>query len=604
MRIENLSIRFVTVLIISMIGMVAIVLSLLAGSYFRQAALDSQMNSLSRVIEVASAETIKAMRVYTFDLGMRLGGSPDIIRSVNEYSAGRTHRLAALLDDPFINGFVGFSNVNMEKIRVYDLNFNLLAESNKGAQDLPRVMANELLRQVQQRHGVDRLKSVDVIWVSPAGPMNSTLVPVGGLRLAGYIEIVVNPAFNLPEIANITKTPVAVFSMSGERLNRDEQKIGEGVLPVEYVMHASDGQPAFRIVGYEDVARLNREMRTTQIIVTGGFLLLTLSTLFFALWLFNRFLFVPMRQLIRDMKHIAQGKLDSAVNKNGLRDFSVLAQAFESMAGQIRQRTSELERLLDLDDSAILCFGQDRAAVYMNSSAGKLFGYSADELNDLEMSDLFGDERVKALNLNQAGSSMQLRVQCHNKDGSRFDADAQITLLGTATGNAYAVVLKSVKDTVAPQPIAGGVQRMSAIEQSLSSLLEIARTNPGMIPGLADIGDRLGPVVGEQDKSDLRQQAVAVMSAALACWQHDLGKSKLALAEESRIWPVYIDKSTPTTRTLDKYLNLDSCPKNPRCQRVIDTAEFVLRKCRELDTPYRQKLEAVLESFRRLISGG
>ncbi|HEY9050314.1 MAG TPA: hypothetical protein VIQ03_02140, partial [Gammaproteobacteria bacterium] len=81
------------------------------------------------------------------------------------------------------------------------------------------------------------------------------------------------------------------------------------------------------------------------------------------------------------------------------------------------------------------------------------------------------------------------------------------------------------------------------------------------------------------------------------------GKSKLDLAEESRIWPVYIDKSTPTTRTLDKYLHIDSCPKNPRCQRVIDTAEFVLKRLGDRQTPYQQKLVESLESLRQALAG-
>jgi len=93
------------------------------------------------------------------------------------------------------------------------------------------------------------------------------------------------------------------------------------------------------------------------------------------------------------------------------------------------------------------------------------------------------------------------------------------------------------------------------------------------------------------------------MGSALACWEHDLGKSKLELAEESRIWPVYIDKSTPTTRTLDKYLNIDSCPKNPRSQRVVDTAEFVLRQMNKKNTVGRKKLQQSLDDFRTLISG-
>jgi two-component system sensor histidine kinase ChiS len=111
------------------------------------------------------------------------------------------------------------------------------------------------------------------------------------------------------------------------------------------------------------------------------------------------------------------------------------------------------------------------------------------------------------------------------------------------------------------------------------------------------------PPGGGPSRTGIRAQAVNVMLQALACWERDLGKGKVELAEESRIWPVYIDKSTPTTRTLDKYLNLETCPQNPRSQRVIDTAEFVLRQLGRRATAERKKLQQALDDFRRLLSG-
>ena len=93
--------------IFTMVGIVAIVLSLFAGSYFRKAALDAQMNSLSRVIEVASQEMLKEVQGYTFDLGMKLGHSKQLALEQAGKSGGHD-TLVALLDDPFINGFVGF----------------------------------------------------------------------------------------------------------------------------------------------------------------------------------------------------------------------------------------------------------------------------------------------------------------------------------------------------------------------------------------------------------------------------------------------------------------------------------------------------------------
>lgn len=618
MRIESLSIRAATVAIFSMVGLVAIILSLFAGTYFRQAALDAQINSLSRVIEVAAQEMLRAVQGYTFDLGMKLGHSKQLAQALQQAdsSSGRD-RLAALLDDPFISGFVGFSKVNLVKLRLYSLDLELIGESNAGIQGLDGHLSEYLAGMVIKRNKTDRLKAIDALWMSSQGPLYSTLLPLGGLRPIAYLEVIIDPAFNLANIGKITKTPISVFSMTGGELSSDERDSANHYLPVEFTLPISSGEPAFRIVGYENVDKLNQSMKRTQLVTTSSFLALTLVTLLIALWLFNRFLFIPVGRMVQDMKQIANGQLNLAVNKKGLREISILANSFESMADQVKMRTSDLERLLDLDDSAILCFGNDAEAIYFNKVAMALFAYSENEISDLELDDVFSEDIVQLMKTPAPSTSLvqkhtlTTRLNCSRKDGHVFQSDAVINALDIREGIGYAVVLNPVaddKDDVLTNFVVSSIekneQRMHAVEQSLNSILEIARDRQGLLPAG---GDSARPALPgretDADKRLLREQAVHVMGAALACWEHDLGKSKLELAEESRIWPVYIDKSTPTTRTLDKYLNIDSCPKNPRSQRVVDTAEFVLRQMNRKTTVGRKKLQQSLDEFRSLISG-
>lgn len=617
MRIEALSIKTVTVIIFVMIGCVASILSLLAGSYFRQAALDAQIGSLSRVIEVASHEMLKSIRGHTFDLGMRVAHNDEMIQAIRKvnHPGGHEH-LVQLLDDPFINGFVGFANINLEKIRVYDLDLKLIAESAKGVTGLNRKLATPLAQSLAQRSGVDRLKAVDALWLAPQEPLHSTLVPIGGFHLIGYLEIIINPVFNLTDIGAITQTPISIFSPAGKPILAAERLGADKHLPVEYILHATDGAPAFKIVGYEDVGKLNAVMEKTRLITVSGFLLLTFSTLLFALWLFNRFLFVPVKRMVRDMKQMTAGKLDLTVNKNGLRDFSILAETFNAMANQVRRRTNDLERLLDLDDSAILCFGNDQEAVYFNRGASALFGYASNEISDLDFGDLFGDDlaglmRHPGLSSTPLNSKSSSHLTCIRKDGTRFERDAVIRSLPMQGGQGYAVVLNSIPETgdyLSAETVITSFQRneqrMNAVEESLNSLLEIARNAPGFISSASGI-DLLsgGNTEPGAERPAICEQAVNVMLCALAGWEHDLDKTKLDLAEESRIWPVYIDKSTPTTRTLDKYLNIETCPKNPRTQRVIDTAEFVLKQLGRKSSVERKKLQQALNDFRLLLSG-
>lgn len=611
MRIEALSIRAATVGIFVMIAVVASVLSLLAGNYFRQAALEAQMASLSRVIEVAAQEMLKAVRGHTFDLGMRLAHSEDLRAALQAAQrSGDSEKLVALLDDPFINGFVGFSNINLEKIRVYDTDLKFVAESSKGIAGLAPQLSDTLNSQFAQRRGVDRLKAVDALWISPHGPLYSTLVPIGGLRVGGYLEIVINPAFNLPDIGAITRTPISIFTPDGTPIiEADTQGDPQGDLPIEYLLPATDGTPAFKIVGYENVARLNAQMDRTRVVTVGGFLLLTFGTLAFALWLFNRFLFVPVKRMERDMRQMAGGKFDLTVDRKGLRDFAVLAEAFNAMADQVRQRSNDLERLLDLDDTAILCFGADQEVVYFNRGAAALFGHAREDSGDLDIHDVFADDVVALLREAGAQGKLHVRLHCLGKGGARFERDAVIRPVEIRGGQGMAVVLGAqTQEYLSAEALVNSVQRneqrMNAVEQSLNSLLELARNAPALVPGAAVLELNGGEATeAGAERAAIRAQSVNVMLCALACWEHDLGKSKLDLAEESRIWPVYIDKSTPTTRTLDKYLNLDTCPQNPRTQRVIDTAEFVLRQLGRKTTTERRKLQQALNDFRLLLSG-
>jgi two-component system sensor histidine kinase ChiS len=283
----------------------------------------------------------------------------------------------------------------------------------------------------------------------------------------------------------------------------------------------------------------------------------------------------------------------------------------------VKIRTNDLERLLDLDDSAILCFGHEGEAVYFNKGATALFGYPDDEISDLDLDDLFTNDIVQLMKdaVRPKGAvqsnALHTPLGCVRKDGHAFQSDAVINPLDVMGGFGYTIVLNPVADEKDDRltkhvvsTIEQNEQRMRAVEQSLNSILEIAKNNPGMISGVGNIERPALPGLStDDDKRLLREQVVHVMRSALACWEHDLNKTKLDLAEESSIWPVYIDKSTPTTRTLDKYLHTDSCPKNPRNQRVIDTAEFVLRQMGRKNTLGRRQLQQSLDDFRVLISG-
>jgi two-component system sensor histidine kinase ChiS len=311
--------------------------------------------------------------------------------------------------------------------------------------------------------------------------------------------------------------------------------------------------------------------------------------------------------MLSDMKLITHGNLELTVNNKGLREFHIFADAFNTMTEQVRMRTNDLQRLLDLDDSALMCFDHDNDAVYFNEGATRLLGYASDEIIDLDIDDLFTDDITSILSSakaeNPQQSNIHTQLNCKHKDGHVFQNEAIINTVDVMGQRGVAIAL-NLMSSDEQDPSSSNDLRLNAVEQTLSSLLAIAKDNPGIMSGLShpESADADGTVADTQ-KIQVREQVVNIMNLSLSCWEHDLGKTKLELADESKLWPVYMDKSTPTTRTLDKYLNIELCPKNPRSQRAIDTAEFVLRNANKSKTIKCTELQQSLEIFRQLLSG-
>ncbi|AKE51821.1 tetratricopeptide repeat protein [Kangiella geojedonensis] len=108
------------------------------------------------------------------------------------------------------------------------------------------------------------------------------------------------------------------------------------------------------------------------------------------------------------------------------------------------------------------------------------------------------------------------------------------------------------------------------------------------------------PQTNNKQSPDFRQLLVELLIETLALWEKSTQTDRIELAEKSGIWKVSIDDGRLRTRSLDKYIDINKIPKNPRWRNVVKTSHYVLAEC-SIKSQERDHLERKLDKVMALI---
>ncbi len=254
---------------------------------------------------------------------------------------------------------------------------------------------------------------------------------------------------------------------------------------------------------------------------------------------------------------------------------------------QIEQGLLETQgRLLNLLEStaeAILCIQADGRIRYANLAAAQLLSTPAEILERLNIQDYMADlsqlEDIKSI------ESLHFQLQ-----GESHTWPAHVLPMPEPSGLHAMIVLSHLGPS--------NQYRVEMLENAVEALSEFAfdgdKSNLQQLRELGGEFTRLADKLSQDEKSKgdiIRELTANAMNECLQLWESSTGKTKFALAEESGLWRVYLDRSTLQTRTLDKYLHIDTMPKSPRWRTILNTLDFVLERSTQ-PSPERQKIEA------------
>ncbi|MGF1713805.1 response regulator [Photobacterium chitinilyticum] len=291
--------------------------------------------------------------------------------------------------------------------------------------------------------------------------------------------------------------------------------------------------------------------------------------------------------------HIKAGQTEIQQQKNQALQQEI--ERREQVEAGLLEAQTRLLGLLESTSEAILCVQGGGRIRYANSAAGKLFHRAPEQLERHNIVDILATHLPEDIsNSHHYNGKLLYRI-----------SDELITL-----------------DTdVINLPEESGLQRMFVFDNNGPATLhrvEVLESAMEVLSGFAFDGDKgclqqLRELGGEftrladklddngQNKADsVRELLVEVMKATLKFWEESSNKTKFELAEESGLWRVYLDRSTLQTRTLDKYLHLETLPKTPRWRTVLNTIDFVLERC-SYPSPERHEIATMKNKLQHLI---
>ncbi|MCW8330126.1 response regulator [Photobacterium sp. SDRW27] len=292
--------------------------------------------------------------------------------------------------------------------------------------------------------------------------------------------------------------------------------------------------------------------------------------------------------------HIKAGQTEVQRQKNRALEQEI--ERREQVEAGLLETQTRLMGLLESTSEAILCVQSGGRIRYANSAAGKLFKRLPEQLERHNIEDILATHLPEDISSSHHfNGNLMYRI---GDDLQTLDTD--VINLPEESGLQRMFIFDNNGPTAQ--------HRVAVLENAIEVLsgfafdgdknnLQQLRELGGEFTRLADKLDDNG-----RNKADsLRELLVDVMKATLKFWEHSAQKTKFELAEESGLWRVYLDRSTLQTRTLDKYLHLETLPKTPRWRTVLSTIDFVLERCSS-PTSERNDIEAMRDKLQHLIS--
>lgn len=388
-NISSISIKTLITSFISVFSVLAIILAFYISHHFKQESFSANQRISSQFIHVTATEAIANLNKLLKELGGELQSDKTLRKQFKTVIVGKhsPSSLSEMLNESFHRRFHTAGFIYIEKIRAYDTNLNYLASSSEGKRNFVTELNSEMKNTAASREGSEKLKILNKLWFTEENSYYSALIPIGGLRVKGYLEVVVNPSHNLKTIEKALNAPINIVNSVGVDQHRSEnwpESLDNFVL-AEYHFSNLSGKKILGIKAAIDNTRLISQMNTAR--NTALLLFVVASSIFvvLAMLFLNKTLFKPVRDLVHEMNEASSGNLLVEIDNFGITEVHHLSNTLEELVSSLRSNVQViLDNSTNLFNSATrLSFSadQNKSSIFVQQAQTEQVATAMNEMN-------------------------------------------------------------------------------------------------------------------------------------------------------------------------------------------------------------------------------
>jgi len=436
-------------------GLLSFALALISGSIHRDLVLENQRTAMNKMISVMIHKRLKELSDDSQDLGLSLQSLPAFKQAI---AANDKTTLQEMLNNQFHQYFVTAGIIKLKQLILLDTDYSMIIEASEGELLLSQQQSfcPELFIQARARTGAERMKTLRHLCLLNNQPIYVVVVPVGGLKLKGYIMVITDFIHNIKNIESDLSLPLSLRLANNEVIFQSPDWTSNEKKPLisTYNLSTSTGALLVSASTSQNMGQLTNALQNSRfqvLIITGT---ATFIIVLISIFIIRNTMLNPLNLLVNKFRtlHTDQSNMGAQLKVTGTKEIHEIIGGFNEMSLKLNQLYNSLEHIAYTDTLTKLPnrlqFQESlENFIQLHDKINKNFSLFLIDLNRFkEVNDTFGhhtgDELLKevSLRLHNSLRDDDIVTQLDQNSFSKIDKD-MIARLG---GDEFSVILTSI----------------------------------------------------------------------------------------------------------------------------------------------------------------